>query len=776
MTAVPKPSSTLARNLRRPRLVAAIALPYAAVYAAWLFWHFGPSSWRNVVADAFFLPLDAIVVWCAAGAARRCSREPRLARAWWLVAAALGSTLAGDVIYSVYELLGAPPYPSAADPFYLAFYPLMIAAFIAVPSSKTRRALRWRYLLDSAGVAVGGTLVVSYLELGPAVSSAAHESPAGASLAIAYPVCDLLLIVCVATLVLRELLIAGRHTLLKVAAGLFLFVAADVVYGFQQLHDTYREGTWVDGLWFAAACLFGLAALRQPTPIGETGVGPGRERANALPYLATGGGIAVLVATDIHEPFFFGLAAPVAVGLLALLAGTRQLLVQRQLQQTQDENLAQARHDDLTGLANRRLLIEELERALGRCRRGGSRVALLLLDLNDFKLINDSLGHSAGDELLNELAARLAATVRQGEFAARLGGDEFCVVAEGQLEAPSLQSLGERILACLDEPFVLADGPHHITGALGIAAADSESAAQPTDMLRDADTAMYDAKARGESLRLFDRQLRDELLGEMRAADALTAAVANDEIAVLLQPLFDSRSLEPVAVEALSRWPGAPTPMGPSEFIPLARRHGLLSTLGEQIAARAFGVFAGLREQDPACLPDGIWLNVSASELGVLGYADTLLGQLAEQGLRPADLAVELVESVMIDSDDPAIADNLALLQRRGVRLVLDDFGTGYSALASLKTLPLHAVKLDRLFVASLHGGADDAPVTRAVVQLGRALGLQVVAEGVETDAQLALMRSLGCHLLQGFLLGRPADAADLADRLMLSRLVQRSA
>ena len=337
------------------------------------------------------------------------------------------------------------------------------------------------------------------------------------------------------------------------------------------------------------------------------------------------------------------------------------------------------------------------------------------------------------------------------------------MVVDGHLDESELAALATRMLACFAEPFPIAGKPRRVTGSLGIVLAGAEAAPTPAKLLRDADTAMYQAKADGKGrYGFFDTEMHRQLVRRFELGQALERALNTGRIRVHFQPIVRTSDGLVLAAEALCRWTDDRFgPVSPDEFIPLAAQADVIVPLGREVLTQAVTHLAAVRAADPRALPLGVFVNASPYELDEPGYAAFIAATLAEHGLTTADLAVELTERVFIDEQDEATA-TIGDLNARGVRLVLDDFGTGYSALASLERFPLAALKMDSLFMSAITTPDDNAPIIGAVVALGRALGLLVIGEGVETETQLAYLRALGCDAVQGYLLGRPQPAAGL--------------
>ena len=420
----------------------------------------------------------------------------------------------------------------------------------------------------------------------------------------------------------------------------------------------------------------------------------------------------------------------------------------------------QSLHDALTGLPNRALLFDRIEHAFGRAERFGSAVAVLLLDLDGFKTVNDSLGHQAGDDLLIEVGSRLQDVVRTSDTVARLGGDEFVVLAEVESDAEAFE-LADRIATVWEAPFAAASGEVFCSASVGIAV--GRKAQAPTKMLREADAAMYRAKERGRGRsEIFDEDMRRDAFERLRTESDLRRALERDEFSVLYQPIFDTETLRPIAVEALVRWQH-PTRgiVGPVEFIPLAEETGLIAPLGRWVLERAVSEVAEWSRRFPE-VPLRVAVNVSGQQLARPEFLHEVLAALETSDLPPERLGLEITESILInESGNPR--STLESLRTTGVKVLIDDFGTGYSSLARLKRFPLDVIKIDRSFVDGVGAEDEDTAIVAAIVDIARSLGLQVIAEGVEGEVQLEHLRELGCHAAQGYLFSGPMHAEAFA-------------
>jgi diguanylate cyclase (GGDEF)-like protein/PAS domain S-box-containing protein len=428
----------------------------------------------------------------------------------------------------------------------------------------------------------------------------------------------------------------------------------------------------------------------------------------------------------------------------------------------QDDLTHQAFHDSLTNLPNRALFFDRVDQALARSERDRSQVAVMLLDLDGFKTVNDSLGHAAGDILLVEIAGRLQSVIRAGETVARLGGDEFAMVVDGAGVRGEVVALAERVQAVFGEPFTIGDAEHQITASLGVAVSRAGERVEAGALLRDADTAMYQAKAHARGgIEFFAPRLRTELLRPIALKTALETAIRDGGLEIRYQPIVSITDGRILALEALVRWLhpiwGR---VHPDEFIPLAEKNGMIVALGRYVLGAVAPQIAQWRQEQPGTLPLGVFVNASPQELSSSEFVDAVADTLRDNGLGHSDIALELTERAFISQINLTLTKNLAKLTKIGVHIVLDDFGTGYSALASLQRFPLAALKIDRMFIQSIHTPDDQAPIVKAIIALGKALGMMVIAEGVERQVQLDYLRHLGCDAAQGFLFARPLRAS----------------
>lgn len=433
--------------------------------------------------------------------------------------------------------------------------------------------------------------------------------------------------------------------------------------------------------------------------------------------------------------------------------------------------LRQANHDSLTGLANRLLVKDRLSQAISRAQRSGTRVAVLFIDLDDFKKINDSLGHSAGDELLIETARRLEQRVRatdtighdsiaEGDTVARLGGDEFVVILTDVHDSASVERVATEILHGVSKPFTVMGHEIFISNSIGITLYPDDGS-EIEDLMRNADLAMYQAKESGRGIyRFFTNEFNDMAIERLRLEVALRHAMAVGELSLHYQPIISNVNDGIAGAEALLRWNNQTLGMiGPERFIPIAESTGLIVEIGYWVLEQTFNDFPELScraENNDFCLS----INVSSRQLREPGFADEFGNLVQRYGIPVERIKVEITESLILEETQHT-QSNLTALARMGVRFSVDDFGTGYSSLRYLKKLPVDTLKIDRSFISDISSNPDAASLVRSIAAMARGLGIQVIAEGVETAEQKRFATGVGCHYTQGYLTGRPVPLSD---------------
>ncbi len=485
----------------------------------------------------------------------------------------------------------------------------------------------------------------------------------------------------------------------------------------------------------------------------------------------TGAGLSVKIEGRSRDPFGVLVVqsmakrsfAPGDIDFLQALANVLADALERQA--IEDAIRDRALHDPLTGLPNRVLFVDRLEHELARLDRQQSMAAILFLDIDHFKLVNDSLGHQVGDELLAAAAPRLKQALRSSDTVARFGGDEFGILLEDIASERDAIETAERIAAIFARPFVLSGSEHFVTTSIGIALA--RGGEQADELIRDADAAMYRAKDLGRArYEVFDEGMRGRAIERLRVENDLRRALARDELRLEYQPVVSLRDFAIVGVEALLRWRHPERgEISPAEFIPIAEENGLIEPIGRWVLEQACRQAAQWYHARPDAAPLTMSVNLSAVQVTRRSLPDVVASVLRSTGLDPACLSLEITETVMVRDAD-GLGEVLKALKALGVRLVLDDFGTGYSSLSYLTRLPLDVLKVDRSFVDGLGSEPRDTAITETIIAMSRALSLDVVAEGVETVDHVRELSRLGCGLAQGFHFSRAVPAEEITRAL----------
>ena len=460
----------------------------------------------------------------------------------------------------------------------------------------------------------------------------------------------------------------------------------------------------------------------------------------------------VTLTSLLHEPAVAGIVA------------TFHDITERRIHERQLEDLAF--RDPLTGLANRAYFQARLRRAIARDDAAPQWVAVIFFDLDDFKVVNDSLGHEAGDAILKAVAERIRSVLRSEDLGARLGGDEFTVLVEQEATIETAQRTANRLLEAIREPIRIGPRDVVVGGSFGIALGEAGKETAE-DLLRKADVAMYHAKASGRNTcAVFNAGLANAAIRRMEAETSLRSALSHGELEVFFQPIVSLADRRPSGAEALVRWRHPERGLVlPGEFIPVAESTGLIVELGRVVIEEAFRCSQAWRRSSGVDVP--ISLNLSPRQLLEDGFVAWIDKRAIGYGVDPTKITFEITESTLIRSAQTAV-DVLHRLRDRGVRIAIDDFATGYSSLAYLKTLPVDVIKIDRSFVANIDGDPRDRAIVKSIVAVAQAFGLVVVAEGVEREDQAKTLVDLGCSVAQGFLFAPALPASDFASLLPL--------
>jgi diguanylate cyclase (GGDEF)-like protein len=751
-------TSAAVRGLPRRLLLLAVGFgTLLAAVALVLLVPVGSEGLRLAVADLIEVLLAATAAATALWRARRSVGRRRSAWAW--ISLACAGWAAGQAIWTWYELVQERevPFPSLAD---VGFLVLPVAMSVGLWQYAAQG--RWRqgrHLLDALTVTAALGLVAWSTVL-RAVVDAADERPVAFAVSLAYPAGDLVLLV-LTVLVLAQAR-ADRWTLGLLGAGLVSFAVADGAFAYLTAVEAYSTGEAVDLGWMLGFALMALAPLAAGPDDADAVDTPAGAGATLLPYLPVLVAATVVTVREVQGAALQP-AEQVLIAIVVALVLARQfatLRENRQLLQVlaarEAELRHQAFHDGLTGLANRALFHDRLAHALELHRSDLRPLAVVLCDLDDFKVVNDTLGHAAGDELLIRVAERLRGALRSADTLARLGGDEFAVVLEHGEQA-ELAAL--RLDSALSAPFRLEGLEVAVRASIGVAAVPScDPTPEPGALLSQADTAMYAAKRAGKrQVCLYEPGMSLLEVQERRMADALAQALVDGTLDVAYQPVVAVATGVVEGVECLARWRWQGREVPPSEFIPVAERAGLVAALTDVVLDRACAQLAAwTRELGLVGLRVGV--NVAPQDLVADGLPGRVRSVLLRHGVEADRLVLEITETGLL-TDVDAARRTADALRRIGVRLALDDFGVGYSSLAHLNTIPLQILKIDRQFTAGLGVDPGQARFLRALLALGRDLGLHVVAEGIERPEQMSALREMGCDMAQGYLLARPAPA-----------------
>jgi diguanylate cyclase (GGDEF)-like protein len=748
---------TLMRRGAAGLLAASVVLPVAGELAP-----------GDIAASASYLGVAGTAALVALVAASRVPGRDRAA--WVLLAAGVGAWVLGDLAWDAQTFAtGEPTSVAVADALYLAGYPLLAAGILALVHG-TRRRWPKEIALDGVALAAATAILAWAFLVVPA------DDPTSGMLAravyAAYPIGDAVLLGALVWLLAVRRHPRGALTLLGIALGATL--VADAAWAAIPLWAPSVSLAWVDVFYPASYAVFAAAVVARVRAGDVTGH-DATDHENRLRWAFLG--LALLCVPVIQVGTPIGETAVDRVVLLAAGVGisatvlTRFVLAVRERELARLEVSHQATHDGLTGLANRAAFMARLDDALARRR---DEAAVLYVDLDGFKAVNDTWGHRLGDELLIEVAARLRAAVRPTDVVARLGGDEFVVLCEGVTDRATVLEIASRLLREVGRPVVL--GTRHACVSAGVGVAFPRPADDAEALLRAADEALYAAKREGPGrYRTFDDLMAERSATRRELERDLAGALDRGELRLDYQPVVGLDDEQVVAVEALLRWdrPGVGI-VGPEDFVPLAEADRTIVRIGAWVVSSAVRQVARWNDARLDRPPVGVAVNVSGHQLEDDDFVDVVAAALSDTGFDPALLTLEITETVLV-SERPSVYGRLDALRRLGVRIAIDDFGTGYGTLSYLRRLPVDALKLDRQFVADLGGMAPETTVAAAVMAMARTLGLEVVAEGVETAEQARALRTLACPRAQGFLYSRPLPAAALERLLDRSRPALRA-
>ena len=703
--------------------------------------------------------------------------RPQHRSPWLLLLAGFTCFFIGDAISVVLDQVdgAAKPFPSLADIAYLLFYPLVylaIGRFLRSTGHPDRAA--W---VDASIWTVGAAVLLWEPLFEPYIVT--NEAAVISSIAgMVYPLLDLALLLMVLRMLGGRVSVYPAYVLLT--SGLVCLVAVDLAFNVRQAQGHYVTGEFTDVGWLLLYVVVGVAALhpsmiRLTQPRRHAPGPPSRRRLQSLlvpALLAPALTIYQILSGDpvqVRDGLFIAAATAAVLvlvvargrGLLSIAEVRSELLGKRtealevaldERQRASEELRRRTNHDTLTGLASRDRFVEALDAELAGWHAGGVCPSIAFLDLNDFKAVNDTLGHDAGDLVLIEVGNRLRSALPADHLIARFGGDEFAVLIPGD---PQLAA--EQLLVTLRPAFLLHG--HELRSEVSIGVTTATRATSSGDMLREADVAMYTAKRLGGGWTRYQSGMSSILLEQVDQRSALVHALAQGEIEPWYQPIVELDNSRLLGFEALARWcrPGRPA-AGPSEWLVRAEETGLVSAIDRAILSAAVAQLAAWRA-DPGNADLELSVNLARRTLQQPGLEDEVLALLRSQNVPPTSLILEVTDVVLIE--DPEVGERLQRLRTAGVRIALDESGTGWSSMSRLGRFPVDVIKLDRSFTAELGRSPVAEAIPAAIAHLARGLSIQAIAEGVETQDQLQRLYRLGFRAGQGYLFGRARPAAE---------------
>ncbi len=689
--------------------------------------------------------------------------NPPNRRAWYFIAAGMGSFLTADVIYYVLEITtDSVPFPSIADAFYLGMYPLMIVGLLGILRTVSP-GRDMAGLVDAGLVAVATFAVLGILIMDTYITDDTIDF-SGRLISIAYPVMDVALVAVAARLVAAVHLRQTTFALMTVA--LFSLLIADTIYGVLNTAGAFETGGFADAFWIGFYALIAAAALHPS--MGERTV----PRENLIGHI-TRPRLMVLFLVVLAVPLidllwgepFDKILTTAASMIMFSLVLVRLMGLMSVVQSKEQQARHDARHDALTGLANRVLFGERVENFVNQRKDGV--VSVLFVDLDDFKFINDSLGHQIGDELLVAVAARLRECVRTQDLVARLSGDEFAVLLESAVDRQDAVAVAQRVQDSLEEPVIIDDREIMCSASVGIAVERRSNIERAETILRAADVAMYRAKSKGKGrFEFFEQGMHLEAIERLDLKTDLQVALERGQFELNYQPIVEMNSEKVRGVEALIRW-NHPTRgyVMPDRFVQLAEQTGQIVPIGRWVLNEACNQVMRWRKDHGSDAPQTVAVNLSVRQLHDPKLLEDVADALSASGLEPEALTLEITESMLIEETDRG-SRALDQLKAMKVKVAIDDFGTGYSSLSYLKRFPVDTIKIDKSFVAEMATSDTSAALVKAVVDLANSLGVATVAEGIENPDQKARINQLGCTFGQGYHFSRPLTAGKIEEKL----------
>jgi diguanylate cyclase (GGDEF)-like protein len=712
---------------------------------------------RDWITSAVYILVGVIVCW-------RAVRTTESRKSWMIFAFGISIYGLGNVLWAAWiEHLPNPPIPSICDGMWLTLYPCCYVGIVGLARLRERRVPA-RMWLDGIVAGLGIAAIGAAIVVRPVLATVSGGTAAVIT-EMAYPLCDLLLAaLVVGVLALRGWRLDRMWGMLGV--GFLALAAADCLYALQVAHGASAPSALTNLTYDIGVMLLALAAW-QPGAAIETDTVP-NSGVLAIPAAFTVSALGLLIYDHFSrlDPIALTLAM-----LTMLVAFARVALTFRDVHALA-ETRRQAMTDDLTLMPNRRHFLRCVREGIVASRATGESVALMIVDLDHFKELNDTLGHDAGDQLLRQVGERLNAVLRASDTAARLGGDEFGVLLSDSSDGANAELVAEKILKAIAQPFPIKTVGLRVTASIGIALFP-EHAENEEQLMQHADVAMYEAKAAQSGYACYARERDKHSLERLTLAGELSHALENGEIEAYFQPKADAGSRRIVGVEALVRWQH-PTRglISPAEFVTVAEQAGLGRALTRRMLDLALKQARIWRDEG---FELHVAVNTTVADLQDTQFPAEVAATLEAHGLPPEVLVLEVTENMVL-ADPVRVGDVLAQLGELGLGLSLDDFGTGFSSLTHLKSLPVGEVKIDRSFVGRMTTDPVDAAIVQATIQLAHSIGIRVVAEGIEDQVTWSSLVANRCELVQGYALSRPLPAIDLDSLLRAQPLAEGEA
>ena len=771
-----------------------------------------PEETRLIISD-IQTPLISLGAMAALLVAAYRTRQfsPLYTRVWLFLAIAQFFYFMGDFLWFIYELiLNQSPYPSYSDLFYLLYYPFIFIAILQYPVRNFQSTDWMKRILDLLSILLGGLPIYWNYILGPIIQANSSLGLWEQALAYAYPMGDLILLGAVLLLFYNRVRDENQSPIILVAIGILAMVISDSAFSIETMLETYTTGGWTDfgyvlqNLLVSAAGVWQIMTVKRvsaTSKVNSTLLDMMTGLFSYLPLLWLAGLSAMLydsysrpLPMTFEQVYVFTVAIWAVVLLRQVVtnvdikrllssidehvgivrrqaddlekvnAGLEEEMALREEADQEREKIEEklrfdALHDCLTQLPNRTLLIDRLDQSMARTERTGMPYAVLILDLDEFKQINDTKGHAAGDDLLVCVADRLKKCLRMNDTVARLGGDEFIILLENPGDKESIIITCDRILEEFKSPFTVSgDLNIFISVSIGVVV-DIQNYERSSDVIRDADIAMYHAKEKGKSrYEIFRPEMRESTIQRMIIENELRSAIKHKEFFLLYQPVFSLSKDLLIGFEALIRWNNPRIGMqSPAAFIPIAEESGLIVEIGDWVLQEACRQLKEWHDRFPGLKHLVVNVNISGRQFAKSDFVEKLLSTIRTTGINAQSLKLEITESMLLDS---RLRDSelFQTLRQMGILLQIDDFGTGYSSLSYLQHIPVNVIKIDRSFIKELGDGNKSTDLIKAIVNMAHSLNMETTAEGIETWEQKAILTGMDCDNGQGFLMSRPMD------------------